>query len=261
MTIRQKNRVLLVGLGMHLLLLSPTIGQATEGGCTIEEWQAFARLLEGEEAGLASRGRSIDATDMLGAEDFIVSPNLGRRLSEDEWPTDIPDQYDVAAVYRLGGEAMGEVFRVVQKDGEAYVIKKFGVDVFRDSDLRSIEFIRNRLMDPDPRFGAVQALEGPSSTTLILDDVVGVPLSQLKGRVSAEKYSKIYGNYLEMLQMIANNAFTNISGATFLVEPTFGSGDLMMKILFKGKEYNILLKPDNVVVDSRTGKIIIIDPM
>ena len=163
-----------------------------------------------------------------------------------------------AKVYKLDdGRAGGAVFRVVESNGQRYIIKRYHFDYLATHDLAAMEIISEALKkNPEIPFDAVKMERiGDSSSRLVrISDIEGWDMSRVfkfATRENAVQFERALGDAKEMLIK-----------AILKINPRAHRGltaDVEISVDDKN-DIHFVFKPNNIVRNSKTGRMTIIDP-
>jgi hypothetical protein len=175
------------------------------------------------------------------------------------------DNYNPDFIYHdLGQGNEGTVYRVTPPQSPAYIIKQYRSAGNRDGDRQSLDYIRSTVRRIEsPTVEVVDSVD-VGQRSMRLTDVHGRDLEDVLEKAwlgDAEKKSLFtrWNQFVRAFRIEVGTDATKISG-----EP-FSESDGVLLWSFWTKEKNgssilVRLKPDNVLVESGTGRLIIIDP-
>lgn len=176
------------------------------------------------------------------------------------------DEYNPDFLWNdLGQGNIGHVYRVTPPQGPAYVIKQYADAGMREFDQKSLEYIRSiaRRIE-SPTVEIVDSVD-VGERSMRLTDIRGRDLEHVYENAwlgEAEKKS-LFNRWNQFVRDFRKEVGTAVP-VTKGSEP-YSESDGVLRWTFSLEEKNgsmvlIRLKPDNVLVESGTGRLIIIDP-
>lgn len=195
---------------------------------------------------------------------FNLSVEFGYELSQGRI-SDLEVRDPGSRYFELGSGCGGGgacVYRVIPSDPRSpYELKEYRKSETRDDDAEAFSFIRK--VAPARSEVEVSNPQVVGKRSMILPDVEGLPLDSLLHNAHRNKISKTEREHLvQTWNHFVRQIGTSLGTRVKLDEP--GTGDGLLALRFEGrsdgKYIRIWLKPDNVVVEAKTGRMFLVDP-
>jgi hypothetical protein len=201
----------------------------------------------------------------LGTTAECLEFNINVHLGYEANPTESRalEFYDPNSQYFILGRGLmgGSVYRVVPSNGKpAYVLKQYRGEYMRTRD--ELAFAKlNQQIPPQKEIEIVRP-EILGKYSMKLPNIEGVNLQKAMEDPKLSKSQKA-----QLTQ--AWNQFIKKASSTLSNDPHAASPELnthrelhsfSVRFSENGQDFNVLLKPDNVIVETKTGRMYVVDP-
>lgn len=198
---------------------------------------------------------SLAFADLAGCIRFEISVHFGSELTPYEIST-LEVQDPGSEYFNLGsGPGGGTVFRVIPPGEESHELKEYRKALTRDDDMWRFSVIHQKV--PKDPFVEVVRPQALKSRSMRLPDIQGQPLDKVirESKISAEEKAQLIKGWNEFVARVGN-AF----GVSQRIRPYETLHTLSFSIVTPGRTRAIMLKPDNVIVEAKTGRMFLVDP-
>lgn len=163
-------------------------------------------------------------------------------------------------ITKLGDGLFGNVFRVEPQDRASYIIKQYHNPKERDHDLLRFQKIQSELIRANIDRSVIQNAKAKAYglQSMILPDIKGKDLAQVlsENELSTSDKQRLLAAWINLINHIRNSALA----AGVKIEKGIIEGFPTIQTIPSAHQLQWQLKPQNIIVESGTGRLYIVDP-
>lgn len=206
-------------------------------------------------------GPALTLASTLECLEFNINVHLGVEANPTE--SRALELYDPNSQYYLLGQGMmgGSVYRVIPSNGKpSYVLKQYRGEYMRTRD--ELAFAKlNEKIQPQKEIEIVRP-EILGKTSMKLPNIEGENLQTALENPNLSESQKAqltqaWNHFIEKASSTLSND-PHAAGPELLTHRALHS--FSARFFENGQHFNILLKPDNAIVETKTGRMFVVDP-